>query len=284
MRRFGRQPPLGQLDVRAPLWALLALLAACYASHVGGSRDGGSPGLDSAVRADGALPDAGADAGRCEDLPGAPECGCVGGYRRCDTCDTRCPEGEFCWRTLGVCRPADGFTAEGTPINETCSLPYSGDLRGATHCPGGGPCAMAREAAREQNGLGPCVSDAFCRAAPEAEPPLPDLVCVGSSGLPWRSPPPAETCPDPRFCGGPCGRCPDGEDGPQSCIGVDERRPFGVCSSLSRYSCEDRRAPRRGTACLKLEPRAVDELGWRVDAETCRAYAERYEGVRCLRL
>jgi len=111
---------------------------------------------------------------------------------------------------------------------------------------------------------------AFCVEA-LTHPDLPEFQCLYSDGTEVVNGPPPSTCPanvsdDEPYCGGGCAgvECPvvtygrwDGDRWPErearmSCVGVSERRGFGVCgyAAVQRSASEFSRR------------HALDECGW----------------------
>lgn len=220
----------------------------CARSHptgrdAGAARDASEAGPDAMQRdaareTDGGVPVCTDDAG----------CGCIAGFRRCD-CDAPCPAGTSCHRTAQVCLPADAAR-----WSETCQFSverYDSDehdlLDGvnAKHCLTGRPCVVeaSEDGSYDNPFSGLCMPVGYCTAIREAEPPLAEPVgCVWADGTEVVEGPPAGACSEAElaapFCGGVCGdaHCPAVEHGMGSeprtppCVGVSDRRRFGVCA------------------------------------------------------
>jgi hypothetical protein len=205
-------------------------------------------------------PDSGAveintDIGRCDDYDESV-CGCVAGFRRCDTCEERCPFGFGCGSVRQVCRARE---LDGPPsFSDGCRFRVdrsasSAFVPGGTYCSTGMPCVVLEgsDGTEENEFSGSCMPIEYCLAAPEADPPLSAPVkCVYADGTPLLTGPPPGECPvddaHPRapFCGGACGRsrlCPWYEvslleQGYGACVGLSDDRSFGVCG-FSRRRC-----------------------------------------------
>lgn len=163
------------------------------------------------------LEDAGSPVAICTDEDRAA-CGCLGQYRRCDTCADPCPASFFCDSTQGVCVPSAN--------RESCATNSS------YFCPNGAPCAGP-----SANATGYCMTTEYCDELPGASPAVSGAVCRFFDGTSYASVATAETCPpviDPLapYCGGPCGdeslRCPV----TQSCVGLNAGRAVGFCAGL----------------------------------------------------
>ena len=188
------------------------------------------------------------------------ECGCVDGFRRCDTCGW-CPTGFACDEYAAVCRGEDFFDPT-APVGERtwqdgCTSVVFHDASGlvinpySVYCHSGKVCGASSDA--DGTGSKPfggrCFPISFCQAAAEVDLPLSTLHCVYSDGSDVvNGPPMVGACPvgDPRqpYCGGVCGddmRCPrypeiaglsdEPQPGPpQSCVAFSETRSFGVCA------------------------------------------------------
>jgi len=251
--------------------SMMVFLAACAGSHHapdGGPSDGGP---DTSLRDTGPAADALTERlqlteplGSC-DAEEEARCGCIGGFRRCDTCGDRCPTGSACDENAGVCRRrdlptptdyddstwsdscglviTDGSERDGSPSAVDSSYCHTGQVCGASPDDDGSVFSPMG---------GNCYPVSFCQAAARADPPVDTLRCVYSDGSDVIDGPSTSAgCPvgDPRepFCGGACGddlRCPrypeTGLSGriqpglPEQCVAFSETRAFGVCQFRNR--------------------------------------------------
>lgn len=272
-------------------WALAALLAgACGSSH-----GPGDAGADGGPRVP-LLPPAESpcDAGGFE-----PSCGRLGCYPRCGPGCSECPPGTRCVDP-GICVPRGDADAG-------CWDTMGPDLLELdSYCPRGGPC-LGRASA-DGGFSGHCVDEDTCRAAEEAGA---ELECRWYGWSRFEDGPPDGTCPeqDPRdpFCGGVCPEvnCPRVFQGtlllfPGDCVGVSERRAFGLCRWTTGLCTrpaegeelppidvrEDREKFGDQVACMRLaeqvESGHEDEAVY-VLASACRAYRARYpDSVECM--
>jgi len=197
--------------------------------------------------------------GSCEG-PEAAECGCVAGFRRCDTCELRCILGEGCREELGVCRARDSDDFGGRGFADTCRFRTDGASHpgyaggsGGEFCVTGNVCAVEVGATGTEDDqlAGICMPVEFCLARESADPPLPEgRRCVYADGSEVVDGPPPVACPPfehPKtlFCGGSCGErvCPGRggrvggiTDPAYPCVGLSETRGFGLCA-LSEERC-----------------------------------------------
>ena len=189
------------------------------------------------------------------------ECGCIDGFRRCDTCGW-CPTGFACDEYAGVCRGLDYddfHGPSGRTWGDSCSVVVTDGTErdGATSNPDTHFCHTGKVCGADSAAdgtvfmpmAGRCFPVSFCQAASVADPPVPTLRCIYSDGTDVvDGPPDRGDCPvgDPRqpYCGGVCAdnlRCPaqplgGGIFGPPSpsylgsCSGLSETRSFGVCA------------------------------------------------------
>jgi len=189
------------------------------------------------------------------------ECGCIDGFRRCDTCGW-CPTGFACDENAGVCRGLDYndfYGPSGQTWADSCDVIVTdGSERdgggiytpGSSYCHTGKVCAANADARGDvfSSMAGLCYPVSFCQAASAADPPVSTLHCIYSDGTDvMEGPPDTGACPrgDLRepYCGGVCGddlRCPRAPraqlsgartpSDPQTCVGFSETRPFGVCA------------------------------------------------------
>lgn len=296
---------------------------ACSTAHTGESDGGASDsghggasdsGHDGAAVVDGSLVQVNSELGQCteEDLA---TCGCIGGFRRCDTCDAACPLGSACRTVVQVCRERDlptsdeGCTFSKDPVN---SIQH--------YCAVGMPCAVGAgvEGTEEDPFFGNCMPVEYCLAAQTADPPLAEPVkCVYADGSELVSGPPPDECPasesDPRlpWCGGACGRshmCPEHPHGfdfnyvAGPCVGLSDERGFGVCT-FSRNRCLRNPEVVQGwttnelllrecetrldepCVCLVTDDQPVpdgEEHGFAMPASICQTYREHHAGsVTC---
>jgi hypothetical protein len=290
---FGRQ-----------VWVLVAL-GACSTSH-GIGRDGGYDA--GAWDASGAI---NTEIGRCTGEDEAL-CGCIAGFRRCDTCEG-CPPNYWCNR-VQVCRSRELST-----FSDGCW--FSVDDPHGTYCATGMVCAVpsSLQGTEDSPFLGSCLPLEYCLAVSDADPPLATPVkCVYADGAVLVTGPPPGECPqadeDPRdpFCGGACGRerlCPwyegDALDwGYGDCVGLSDDRSFGVCA-YPRWRClEDftvievpdgtqfsgnefalgrcEQAMGGPCACMHTLPTpeaSAAEHGFAVLESVCRTYASHHPGL-----
>jgi len=283
-------------------FGLALALVGCAASH---EQDGGAgsdaAGSDGSARRDGGL---GADAGdlpllpphevRCDLDPSETPCGRVGCYPRCcEPGPADCP-GDFWCGYPGLCIP--WFDAQ-----YPCEF-YSAAIK---YCPRGGPCA-GRTSSDGSFG-GSCVDVDLCLAAAEEGA---DFECRWYDGSRVVNGPPPGTCPpqnpqDP-FCGGVCPEIdcaravlPFGWTSVvPDCVGLSERRAFGVCrlrGEVCRRPADGPRPPDDSEcirnygepcACMRLaeqlETGREDEAVF-VTASACRTYREHYpDSVECM--
>jgi len=243
----------------------LVLLAACGEPYHAPDSGCGLACRDSSIRDAGSFIDAYTSRlpltqplGEC--LPAdEAECGCIDGFRRCDTCGW-CPTGFACDDYAGVCRGLDYndyYGPSGQTWGDTCDFPVLYSVLGpvnpySVYCHTGKVCGPSIEADGDFGRhafTGRCFPVSFCQAASVADPPVSTLRCVYSDGSDVANGPPDRgDCPvgDLRepYCGGVCGdslRCPlypevlffahEIRPGPpQSCVAFSETRSFGVCA------------------------------------------------------
>jgi len=203
---------------------------------------------------------------------GGPGDDCVSsiGYADCTNSCGSCPEGESCLEARATCVVS--------PEIEQCPL------EAHTFC---------------SDGALSCL-DGYCIAHEECVLLASDGAgdgCVYSTGEPFRTGPPLESCPNEegslvQFCGVDCSPCPAaGVTSPfrSDCIGQDESRGLGICTLGVREPCEN--SPSYwdtveawdfggvGDRLACLTPRGADggyDQGQLVFRDACLAYLERY--------
>lgn len=229
-------------------------------------------------------------------------CGCIDGFRRCDTCEEDCPFGWSCSDSALVCRNRplpDHF--------ETCLFVSDGDGRVGHYCSTGLPCVVdaAQQGTSESPFSGVCMPESFCRSISTADPPLAEArKCVYSDGSDFINGPPTSECPfndaSARWCGGSCGSsdmCPDVPVfgivmtyEPGSCLGVSETRGYGMCA-VSRDVCRQSEPADNQIAltnCGGTENESCvcvvadgDDVGIIATDSACSAYASSHSDVSC---
>lgn len=239
------------------------------------------------------------------------ECGCVGGYGRCDTCDDRCVDHRDICGFNGICVRMTERIEHGCSFQEDES-----ERPSYRFCQDGQQCQLSE---RDGPFIGPGVSFRggcwpldFCLSAEAEDDFASDLRCYFFDGTPADKAPTAapEECPDANawapFCGGPCDdrlACPGAAGEPFSatkhapCIGINADRAMGFCAGAYRL-CKRGRHDwneetldfcRRGLegecACVEIESSNPDQEGYGYVTllSTCQRYAAIYPGqARCL--
>lgn len=260
----------------------------------GSSSDGGP--RDAQVHGDSDRPVDGSiivDGDACPVLGSTRVCGpeCPGSCERVEACTTE--RFFFCY----------GGDTDPRGPDEFCAVSLQGGLR---YCYRGTLCATHDDLMRsEESWSGLCVDPEYCRWALE-HPELDGVHCRYSDSTVFREGPPDEPCGEGAhergpFCGGRCGdTCPASSLGlPYACVGVNERRGFGVCvpspfpgctieelmlSDAPLDDCE--RAGGAECVCMILGPALAPEYadsGWGVAEQSCLAYQAHYpDQVRCV--
>ncbi len=259
-------------------------------------------GVFSGCFLDHGVDDAGAiaDGGDRGDADGAAECATLGGYRTCGSlCADGCPRSDGCQQYFDICVPFPDVTGCDVTLSS-----HERDYPNRTYCGNGLPCVVSTVALeRAHSVLGLCVRDEYCR---EVQMSSIDPRCVWSDESPYvDGPPEVSECPstpDARvpFCGGPCGGCDDtgwsSYYEPANCVGLSERRGFGVCTFEGHDPCWRGHAGAAGAcafaerwgepcACMVLElpDGSFQEIGFPTLASSCLEYLRHFpDTVRCM--
>jgi len=271
--------------------SVFAIVAASLASAGTGclesnpaAEDGGPPGLH-----DSGTPDS-------EDASdGAPSC-VVGEFVRCtDECEQRCPAGQFCSPSIGLCLPGRGALR--------CAFLESSDHDGVapTACADGSACWVS-SADPFDGERGVCVPTDLCLIEDEALGPH---HCTWSDGSRVATDPPTpDPCPEPvvddwgtRTCGseacaGGVFLCEPFGSSYGACVGRNGDRGFGICALIGHTVCNPGaldlealaicdEAFREPCACMAQTPTT---FGHWVSQAACQRYAEYFpDGIDCVR-
>ena len=293
-RSLYRESEMGGRFLCVPILGLALACSGAHETDAGVAEDAFS--FDGSIRT---------DLGQCLN-DDRTVCGCIGGFRRCDTCDEECPFGFACHSLARVCRGRERADFSDACLFNTGSQPS--DDPGGIYCATGMTCAVPSSVSGTPGDPfeGVCMPTPFCLSLSAASPPLStEPMCVYSDGTLVQRGPPAGECPpgDARqpFCGGACGEaslCPSVQQGIrvpeyQHCVGVSESRSVGVCTFPRRRCVPGHQAYNAGLisacssffdepcTCLVTSGQPVEQ-GFVVLASVCSRYIEHVrDGSRC---